>query len=229
MMVRLALALLLSLTLPGAAMGEQLAEVGKPGPVFRLPVYNAQVVGSGVIGLERYIGASPVEKDVKLVLLSFMASFCAPCKKEMPWLQQLHERLSGSGLRVVMVSIDSEPEGQKIIEELIALNKVTFPVLKDRFNLVARRWLGAKSPLPSVFLLGPDGRVKTVHRGYSDEVGVMLAREIETSLGLAPGSFAAAAPPEATSPPEAVPASDAKKPDSQKKKPARKRSKALAK
>ena len=112
-----------------------------------------------MVGLDRYVGADATDKDAKVVLLSFMASFCAPCKKEMPYLQSLHERTRTSGLRVVSVSIDTEPDGQKIIDELIEKNKVTYPVLKDRFNLVARRWLGNQSPLPSVFLVSPDGTV----------------------------------------------------------------------
>ncbi|MGA9525089.1 MAG: TlpA disulfide reductase family protein, partial [Myxococcaceae bacterium] len=147
----LAMGLVLLLSAPAAtAWAEDVAEDGKPAPMFRLPVYNSKPVGASVVGLDRFVGADAKDKDTRVVLLSFMASFCAPCKKEMPWLQQLHERLGPKGLRVVMVSIDSEPEGQKIIDELIAKNRVTYPVLKDRFNLVARRYLGAQSPLPSV-------------------------------------------------------------------------------
>jgi hypothetical protein len=55
-------------------------------------------------------------------------------------------------------------------------------VLKDRFNIVARRWLGTQSPLPSLFLLRPDGTVKSVHRGYSDDASTILDREIAAAL-----------------------------------------------
>ncbi len=113
----LAMGLVLLLAAPAAtAWAEDLAEVGKPAPMFRLPVYNPKPVGAGVVGLDRFVGADAKDKDTRVVLLSFMASFCAPCKKEMPWLQQLHEKLGPKGLRVVMVSIDSEPEGQQIID-----------------------------------------------------------------------------------------------------------------
>jgi len=83
---------------------------------------------------------------------------------------------------VMMVSIDTEPAGQKIIDELIATNKVTFPVLKDRFNLVARRWLGTQSPLPSLFMVRSDGTVLSVHRGSSDESGALLDTEVKEAL-----------------------------------------------
>ena len=67
---------------------------------------------------------------------------------------------------------------------MIEKNKVTFPVLKDRFNLVARRWLGTQSPLPSVFIVKPDGVVASVHRGYNDEASVLLDQEVKDALQL---------------------------------------------
>ncbi len=165
------------------AYAEELAEDGKPAPMFRLPVYNARAVGATRVGLDRYVGPSATDKDTRVVLLSFMASYCAPCKKEMPWLQQLHEKLGPKGLRVIMVSIDTEPEGQTIIDELIAKNSVTFPVLKDQFNIVARRFFGMKTALPSVFLVKPDGTVGTSHKGYSEDIAKTLEAEILAALG----------------------------------------------
>ena len=70
------------------------------------------------------------------------------------------------------------------IDALIAKNKVSYPVLKDRFNLVARRWLGNKSPLPSVFLVKPDGTILAAHRGYSEDIAKVLEHEVLTELGL---------------------------------------------
>jgi thiol-disulfide isomerase/thioredoxin len=174
----------------GAAAQEDLAAEGKPAPIFRLPVYNAQAVGSSVVALDKFVGPDATEPGVKVVLLSFMASFCAPCKKEMPYLQMLHQKYKDFGLRVVSVSIDTEPDGQKIIEDLIAQNKVTYPVLKDRFNLVARRWLGTQSPLPSVFMVKPDGMVSFVHRGYNQEASEVFATQIENALGIKRGAAA---------------------------------------
>lgn len=161
---------------------DELAAQGKQAPMFRLPVYNPKPVGATVLGLDKYLGPDAPDKNAKVVMLSFMASFCAPCKKEMPYLQSLHEKYGAQGLRVVMVSIDTEVAGQKIIDELIAANNITFPVLKDRFNLVARRWLGSQSPLPSLFMVKPDGVVLSVHRGYSDEASALLEKEVKEAL-----------------------------------------------
>lgn len=166
---------------------DDLASVDKPAPTFRLPVYNLAAMGEPVgtmIGVERYVGPDATDKKTKLLVVSFMASFCGPCKKEMPYLQTLHARYRDQGLRVMMVAIDREEDGQKKVAELIETNKVTFPVLKDRFNIVARRWLGNQSPLPSLFMLRPDGTVKTVHRGYSEDASAILEKEVTAALGV---------------------------------------------
>lgn len=160
-----------------------------------------------MVGLDRYVGPDAKEPDSKLVLLSFMASYCGPCKKEIPYLQALYEKFKDKGLRVVMVAIDTDAEGQKKVSELLAENHVTFPVLKDRFNLVARRWLGSKSPLPSLFIVAKDAVISAVHRGYSNEVSTVLAQRLDGALGLPAGTVASQVKP--ASPPPAAAATSA--------------------
>lgn len=176
--------LLIALVLAAPAFAEDLAEVNKPAPTFRLPVYNPKEFGETSVAIDAYTGFEATDKKTKLLVVSFMASFCGPCKKEMPYLQTLHEKHKDAGLRIMMVAIDSDPEGQAKVEELIALNKVTFPVAKDRFNIVARRWLGTQSPLPSLFFVKPDGTISSVHRGYSQDGAEVLAQEIGQALGV---------------------------------------------
>lgn len=177
---------LMLLSSASAFAGEELAETGKPAPMFRLPVYNGKEIGLGTmpVGLDRYVGPQAQDKKTRIVLLTFMASFCAPCKKEMPYLQALGQKYADKGLRIISVSIDAEEDGQKQIRDLIAQHKVTYPVLKDRFNLVARRWLGTKSPLPSLFLVKPDGTIGSSHRGYSEDIVRVLEAEVLAALGL---------------------------------------------
>ena len=151
--------------------------------MFRLPVYNAKEVGETAVGLDKFVGADRTDAKTKVLVVSFMASFCGPCKKEMPYLQTLSEKYKADGLRVMLVAIDKDEDGQKKVADLITANKVTFPVLKDRFNIVARRWLGTQSPLPSLFIVRPDGTIGSVHRGYGEDGSVLLAKEVEAALG----------------------------------------------
>lgn len=183
-MLRHTLVATLVLASGAAVADDDLAEVGRAAPTFRLPVYNAKEVGETSIGLDRFTGPDASDKQTRVLLVSFMASFCGPCKKEMPYLEALYEKHKDQGLRIIMVSIDKDEEGQKKVADLIAANKVTFPVLKDRFNIVARRWLGNQSPLPSLFMVKPSGVVSVVHRGYSDDISASLAKEVEAALGV---------------------------------------------
>jgi len=166
------------------SFAEDLAEVDKAVPTFRLPVYNAKEFGQASVGTDAYVGLEAQDKKTKALVVSFMASFCAPCKKELPVLQKLSEKYKEQGLRVMSVAIDTEEEGQKKVADLIAENKVTFPVAKDRFNIVARRWLGTKSPLPSLFIVRPDGTISKVHRGYAQDGAALLEEEVVAALGL---------------------------------------------
>jgi thiol-disulfide isomerase/thioredoxin len=170
------------LLLATPALAEEVAELDQPAPAFRLLVYNAREAGVAAVGLDRYVGEEPTEPGTRLLVVSFMASWCGPCKKELPALQRLDDAYRSKGLRILAVSIDTEAEGQRQVEALIAANRLTFPVLKDRFNIVARRWLGPKSPLPSLFLVRPDGTVAAVHRGYSQDGVALLTQEVEGTL-----------------------------------------------
>jgi thiol-disulfide isomerase/thioredoxin len=178
--------LLISMVCGGSARAEEaLAMVDQVPPSFRLPLYNPQSMADAkfpLLGLSYFTGSDAADKATRLVIVSFMASFCAPCKKEIPYLQSLYERHREQGLRILLVAIDQDEAGQKKVDELITSNKVTFPVLKDRFNIVARRWLGSQSPLPSLFVVRPDGTVKAIHRGYSEDASVLLDREVRALL-----------------------------------------------
>jgi thiol-disulfide isomerase/thioredoxin len=165
-------------------------QIGQPAPAFTLPLYNAEALHRSTLSLDGLVGADPEEPGVKLVVLSFFATFCEPCKREMPVLQQMQETYGDRGLRVVLVSIDREEGADSKIAELVRKNHVTFPVLRDRFNFLARRYLGEKAPLPSVFFIGKDGTVKAMNRGYGKEGGAYLLAEVQKGLGLPPPAVA---------------------------------------
>ena len=110
------------------------------------------------LSLQSLVGEEPEDADARVVLLSFFASWCAPCKKELPLLVDLDTRYRSLGLRVIGVSIDKEEAGHRRRQAAgRPSHHAAYPVLSDRFNLLARRYLGEQAPLPSVFLIGRDG------------------------------------------------------------------------
>lgn len=197
-MRHLAVAALLLAAAP--ALAEDEVGVGLPAPAFSLKALNPEATGAPWFRLDQYVGEEPDDADARVVLLSFFASWCDPCKKELPFLAQLDGMYRDQGLRVVSISIDQEEPAIEAARRMAAEARVRHPVLSDRFNVLARRYLGDQSPLPSVFLVGRDGNVLLIEKGYSKEASAFLLGEVQAALGL-----------RRTPPPQAAPAARSSK------------------
>ena len=180
-----ALALLagLALAAPVAAVAEE-AEVGAPAPGFSLRVLNPETAGVNWLSLQSLAGEGREDDEARVVLLSFFASWCGPCREELPLLVDLDTRYRSMGLRVVGVSIDRDEDGIAAARRLVADHHAAYPVLSDRFNLLARRYLGDQAPLPSAFLIGRDGTILSIERGYTKDASGFLRAKVEAALGI---------------------------------------------
>ncbi len=160
------------------------AVVGAPAPGFSLRVLNPEAAGMSWLSLASLVGEEPDDGDTRVVLISFFASWCAPCRKELPLLVDLDTRYRSLGLRVIGISIDREEDGIAAARRLVAEHRAAYPVLSDRFNLLARRYLGDQAPLPSVFLVGRDGNIIAIERGYTLDASALLRAKVEAALGI---------------------------------------------
>ncbi len=179
-----AVAVLALLVAPAASAEEEIG-VGLPAPAFSLRAMNPDAAGAAFVSLDRFVGAEPEDPGARAVLLSFFASWCEPCKRELPFLVQLDRTYRDRGLRVLSVCIDQEEPGIEAARKLVQERGVTYPVLSDRFNFLARRYLGEKAPLPSVFLIRRDGVVARIERGYAKDASAFLLGEVQDVLGIA--------------------------------------------
>jgi len=178
-----ALLVLAALALPAAAVEEEIGE-GLPAPAFSLRTLNPETAGAAWISLDRYVGEEPEDPAARVVVISFFASWCEPCKKEMPFLVQIDRMYREHGLRVLGVNIDREEPAIEAAKALIAQARVTYPVLSDRFNFLARRYLGEKAPLPSVFIVRRDGVIAKIERGYAKDASQLLLAQVQAALGI---------------------------------------------
>ena len=181
-MRHLAAALLLLAAAP--ALAEDEIGVGLPAPGFSLKTLNPDVTGSPWFRLDQLVGEEPDDAQAKVVLLSFFASWCGPCQRELPFLVQLDGMYRDQGLRVVSISIDREEPAIEAARRMAQGAHVRHPVLSDRFNVLARRYLGDQSPLPSVFLIGRDGNVLLIEKGYAKDASAFLLSEVQGALGV---------------------------------------------
>jgi peroxiredoxin len=154
---------------------------GDPAPAFTAAVRNPGEAGLTSLSLRSLVG-SQAGSPAKAVVLSFFATWCQPCRQELPLLQRLSTEYRSRGLRVVSVALDPDEAAQPAIHALVAQHHLTFPIVNDRSNLIARKYLGERNTLPSVFIIKADGAIALVKQGYPNDAAEFLEAEVEKAL-----------------------------------------------
>lgn len=113
------------------------------------------------------------------VLLNVWATWCAPCRKEMPDLQRLHERYEPHGLRVVGVSIDAAG-ADAAVRDFLAEYGITYTILRDPDDRISSI---LQSPgVPVTLLIDAEGTVRWRHLGPVSAEDPGLVAAIEAAL-----------------------------------------------
>jgi peroxiredoxin len=113
------------------------------------------------------------EQRGQVVLVNFWASWCGPCRQEMPHLNRLYDKYRGSGFTLLAVNIDDDPRTGTATAARWGLK---FPVLLDADKTVSRLYdLGS---MPATVLIDRDGRVRYLHRGYREGMEEAYERQI---------------------------------------------------
>ncbi len=102
----------------------------------------------------------------KVVLVNFWATWCAPCRAEMPSMDALRRSLAGQPFEVLAVNL-AEPRPR--IEKFTASAKLGFPILLDRERTASKSWRARV--LPASYLVGRDGRIHYAAFGDVDWMG----------------------------------------------------------
>jgi peroxiredoxin len=103
------------------------------------------------------------EQRGRVVLVNFWATWCGPCRQEMPHLNKLYEKYKSSGFVLLGVNVDDDTRQAAGVAGKLG---VTFPVLPDADKRVSRQY--DLSAMPSTVLIDRDGRVRYLHRGYQN-------------------------------------------------------------
>jgi len=97
----------------------------------------------------------------KVVIVDFWASWCVPCRRSFPWLNSMHQRYGDDGLVIVGVNLDQErAAAEEFLQEFPAEFNIHYDVSKElakSYGVVA---------MPTSYLIGPDGEVRTTHYGF---------------------------------------------------------------
>lgn len=142
------------------------AEKRKPAPAFTLKDSEGKAVS-----LKDYKG--------KVVLLNFWATWCGPCKIEIPWFVEFENKFKNQGFAVLGVAMDEE--GWEVVKPYITDKKVNYRVLLGD-DAMAELYGGVDS-LPTSFLIDKDGKVAGVHVGLVSKSE--YEKDIHALLGIA--------------------------------------------
>ena len=139
-----------------------LAQAAEPAPAFTLPS------SSGNVSLEAYRG--------KFVYVDFWASWCAPCKRSFPWMNELRKRYPEKDLAIVAVNVDAS---RADAERFLASTPASFTVAYDPAGTTPRQY--AIKGMPSSVLVDPNGQVVFRHTGFTSS----SARELDEKIAQA--------------------------------------------
>jgi peroxiredoxin len=117
------------------------------------------------------------EQRGNVVMVNFWATWCGPCRVEMPHLNRLYEKYRSSGFTLLGVNIDDDPAAARALAGKLGLK---FPVLLD----TDKRVVGAYdlNAMPATVLIDRDGRVRHLHRGYREGVESTYEQQIRDLL-----------------------------------------------
>jgi len=165
---------MLSWMLPVTAFGQQqkvlrnlrLAPVDHPGPA---PRFLSMTPQGKKMGIDDFKG--------KLVVLNFWATWCPPCRLEMPSMEKLYQEFKGQGLEVVAINF---MEREKAITSFLKENGFSFPVLLDKKGEIARKY--GVHGLPVTYLIARNGNLLAKSMGYKDWYKPDIRQLISTLL-----------------------------------------------
>jgi thiol-disulfide isomerase/thioredoxin len=117
----------------------------------------------------------------RIVVLNFWATYCIPCRKEMPDLAAIQNEFAALGVQVVGVNTDELKDRNKVLQ-FVKETKINFPIwVGGSTEHMVKFGLGAA--LPGTVVIGRDGRVVKIISGVVDQV--ILRKEIEALLAVA--------------------------------------------
>lgn len=116
----------------------------------------------------------------RVVVLNFWATYCIPCRKEMPDLAAIQNEFAALGVQVVGVNLDDATD-RKVVLRFVKETKVNFPIWMGA-SIEHMEKFGIGSALPATIVIGRDGRVVKIFSGVIDPAA--LKKEIEALLAV---------------------------------------------
>jgi cytochrome c biogenesis protein CcmG/thiol:disulfide interchange protein DsbE len=143
----------------GTILSICVSALAEPAPSFTLPAYR------GAVSLDSLRG--------RVVYLDFWASWCDPCRKSFPWMEDMQKKYGAKGLTVVAVNLDSKQENA---DKFLDNHPASFHVAFDPAGKVAKSY--KVKGMPSSYLIDRAGQIVESHIGFREKEAAPLEKKI---------------------------------------------------
>jgi cytochrome c-type biogenesis protein len=150
----------------GSAESPRVVEVGQPAPAY------SAVTATGS-------RTSTASLAGRVVLLNVWATWCAPCRAEIPYLQRLHDRHQKEGLSIIGVSVDALGEDDKI-SAFAAEMSMTYPIWRDPDERILSDFMAIG--VPASYLIDRTGVLRWKRVGIIRETDTTFTSALESAL-----------------------------------------------
>lgn len=165
----------LSLTRAQDSTPSDTLKKGDLAPTFSLPdLDNTYIFLRDFSGTE--LRKPWINKTKYVVVLSFFATWCGPCKQEIPFLEQLRQEYKSKPIKFYLIDVGEEPEK---VKPFVTNSSIKIPVLIDRYMQTAQKY-GAQS-LPRLVVIDQDGSIVKLKRGFKN--GELFLQEMREVIG----------------------------------------------
>ena len=124
-------------------------------PAFQIPDLEGQQVS-----LADFAG--------QVVAVNFWATWCAPCRREVPEFVEVQTKHQDKGFTIIGISRDTFPDDEKVVRDFVKQFKINYPVLEDTQNVFVHAYNGFA--MPSTFILDRNHNIRFKHIGIVDKV-----------------------------------------------------------
>lgn len=113
----------------------------------------------------------------QVVYVDFWASWCKPCRKSFPWMNNMQKRFASKGLKIIAVNVDKD---KSLVEQFLKSYPADFTVAYDPDGQLASKF--KVKGMPSTYIFDRYGNLKTSHIGFRNKDKSMLESIIESAI-----------------------------------------------
>lgn len=121
------------------------------------PAFSLSDIGGNVVASSYFLG--------KPTVINFFATWCPPCREEIPGFVEIYNKYRNSGFELVGIALDTDTRGK--LPQFLVQHRIEYRILLG--DVATVRAYGGVRSIPTTFFVGKDGRIRNVHVGYIDK------------------------------------------------------------